>query len=379
MTEQVARNIHALSMSPLLLDGLLSAVVDQILVFGREGTILYANQSALKALDTTAEKIIGHHWASVDMPIDYFEPIKQNLPYVINQNMAVKKEVARLIAGEQQFFEYIITPIEAESLSDQLAVIQIRDITAHKRMIDAVHSTETRFGITLDNAPIGMAMLDVSGVFFTANKKLCEMLACSEKDLMGKNIRQLIVADDLDDLLIMIECMLDARQRSFQQNLRLLDSHNEPFWCQMTVTMVRNTTGQPHYFIVQLIDIRLQKELEILLAREQRYSDALLNQLPTAALVVDQSLQLKHWNNKLNLLLDYSDNELEQMNLSALLNLDEPERLHEIVSVGGMLDSVSLSDKAANRIECFLTCSRLPHEVDSLVIVQIFAGVQNQD
>ena len=378
MTEQAARNSYALSMSPLLLDGLLSAVVDQILVFSREGIILYANQSALKALDTEAVNIIGHHWSDVDMPVDYFEPIKQNLPYVINQNMAVKKEIDRLTGMEQQHFEYIISPIESDTSTDQMAVVHIRDITSHKRMLDAVHSTETRFGITLDNAPIGMAMLDVSGVFFTGNKKLCDMLATGEKDLMGKNIRQLVFEEDLDDLLIMIECMLDTRHRSFQQNLRLLDNENKPFWCQMTVTMVRNSIGQPHYFIVQIIDIRLQKELEIQLAHEQRFSHALLNQLPTATLVVDQSLKLTHWNSKLKQLLDYTDSELETLTLKTLLNLPE-DRLQEILAGKGAVDNVAITDKSANSIDCFLACTRLPTEIDSLVIVQIFAGMQPQE
>lgn len=353
----------------LMLDTLLSAMVDQIILIGRDGRIRYANNNVLTTLGCTHAQVFDQHWSDVVMPYGYFEPVKQHLPRVISQQRVVRIQHERKRNNDSAYFEYILTPVRGTEVP--LALVQIRDVTDQRKMNDAVQDSETRLGITLDNSPIGMAMLDVSGVLFSANQKLSELYAVSLKELTGKNIRSLIHTDDLEEFLVMVECMLEGQQRSFQQVLRIFDAAENACWVELTLTMVRNTLGQPHYFILQVVDIHVQKALEIENARLQRGSKILLNEIANPALLVDRNHSIKNWNNRVNMLFGYSDEDLATLSLTHLFVTDITADIQQYLQRGGTLEDVLMQDRVGNEIACDLRLIQLPAGEDGRYLLQV--------
>lgn len=357
--------------TPEMVDNLLSAIVDQIMLLSRDGKILYINQSMQKTLGLKPEDIVGLHWSEVIMPNGFFKPIRQHLPEVLGRKKAVCVQHERPVNNDTAYFEYLITPVSSDTGTAQMAMVQIRDISEQRQMNTAVEDSQTRLGITLDNSPIGMAMLDVGGVLFTCNQKLCEMYSVTHKSMLGKNIRKLIYEDDLEEFLVMIECMLEGKQLSFQQILRMCDDTQSTFWTELTMTMVRNSLGQPHYFIVQIVDIRFQKSLEIKVLQQQQYSDVLLNELSNAAIVVDGQGAIRQWNTKVNMLFGYSDQDLGELNLQALFTDEVAIKLDSYVEHGGTLESITMLDRLQHIFSCDLKFTTISESNETALLVQV--------
>ena len=82
----------------------------------------------------------------------------------------------------------------------------------HKALLDS----ENRFRNILENAPIGMAVVSITGTFMQVNHALCDMLGYTREELKQHTFQELTHPEDLErDLAYAIELQLS--QRSYYQ------------------------------------------------------------------------------------------------------------------------------------------------------------------
>ena len=85
-------------------------------------------------------------------------------------------------------------------LMNRAAVFQcnIRDITAKKRIIDALEDNEKKYFNLVDQSPDGLFLIESSGKITSVNKAMCKELAFSEEELLSMNIWDIIPEQFLD-------------------------------------------------------------------------------------------------------------------------------------------------------------------------------------
>jgi PAS domain S-box-containing protein len=85
-------------------------------------------------------------------------------------------------------------------LMNRAAVFQcnIRDITAHVRIIEALEENEKKYFNLVDQSPDGIFLIESSGKISSVNKAICRELAFSEEELLSMNIWDIVPEQNLD-------------------------------------------------------------------------------------------------------------------------------------------------------------------------------------
>src|SRR4030095_5281581 len=90
-------------------------------------------------------------------------------------------------------------PVEVSSniLPDGRWQAFARDVSERKRAEQALHESEERFRLTIDEAPIGMALVALDGRFVRVNRAFCEIVGYSPAELTELTIQAITHPDDL--------------------------------------------------------------------------------------------------------------------------------------------------------------------------------------
>lgn len=126
----------------------------------------------------------------------------------------------------------------------------------------ALAQSEALFRLTLQSAPIGMAIVSLDGRFRTVNRALCEMLGYDEEKTLRLRILDVTHPEDHDCDLAHIDEVLSGARHGYRMVKRYLHSSGRVVEVQLDVTLLRDAEGRPLHFISQIQDItqRMQEE-----------------------------------------------------------------------------------------------------------------------
>jgi diguanylate cyclase (GGDEF)-like protein/PAS domain S-box-containing protein len=154
------------------------------------------------------------------------------------------------------------------------------DARAEKdRAHDLTRASETRFRSAFDDAPIGIAMIDLDGGFARVNGSLCATTGYAEEDLLRMHIQDLAPSDDPEHLRDWTAHAGDEIERRFQR------ADGSIGWALWRHSPVADEASGSSYFISQCVDISQRKRAETELAFRAQHD--VLTRLPNRSLFVD--------------------------------------------------------------------------------------------
>ena len=109
-----------------------------------------------------------------------------------------------------------------------------QDVTESHRVEDALRAAEQLFRRAFDDAPIGMALIDLDGRWLRLNRALCQMLGRTEQQLRTTQLAELSHPDDRRLDRPLIKELLAGRRRSFAIEKRYL--HADGTWSTRSCT-----------------------------------------------------------------------------------------------------------------------------------------------
>ncbi|HLE84062.1 MAG TPA: PAS domain S-box protein [Thermoanaerobaculia bacterium] len=129
------------------------------------------------------------------------------------------------------------------------------------------------FGLACSEAAVGMCLLAPDGRFLRVNRAFCDLVGCSEAELLETGFAPLTHPDDLERSLDLQRRLLEGELASATIEKRYLHRTGRVVWVQLTVAVVGEPgTGGPRYFISQMVDITARREMEEALHRsEERF------------------------------------------------------------------------------------------------------------
>lgn len=146
------------------------------------------------------------------------------------------------------------------------------EILERKQVEEALRESEERFRKAFDYAAIGKALVALDGRWLKANSTLCEILGYSEQELLSLTFQDITHPDDLDTDLDYVQQLLRGEIRYCHLEKRYFHKQGHVVWILLSVSLVRDTEGQPLYFIGQIQDISERKRTEEALKdSEQRW------------------------------------------------------------------------------------------------------------
>ena len=151
------------------------------------------------------------------------------------------------------------------AISIASGLLILRDQVNRKKVRQAQSSlkeSESKFSEAFDNAAIGIALSDAEGQFLKVNQSLCEMTGHTEKELLQLTMQDITHEEDRAIDSKLIQELLDGESRAFTLKKRCLQKNQETIWVRLNVSLVRDTKGQPKFFVSEIEDITREKLLD---------------------------------------------------------------------------------------------------------------------
>ena len=121
------------------------------------------------------------------------------------------------------------------------------------------------FEKTFHYCAVGLAHVGIDGTFIRVNKKLCDFLDYSDQELTKLTFQDLTAPDHLDEDLDQLERLLEGQIDNYSIEKRYIRRDGKRVWAKLTVSLVRDDSNNPDYFISVVEDIdekkRIQSEL----------------------------------------------------------------------------------------------------------------------
>ncbi|APE01604.1 diguanylate cyclase [Alteromonas mediterranea] len=121
------------------------------------------------------------------------------------------------------------------------------------------------FEKTFHYCAVGLAHVGIDGTFIRVNQKLCDFLDYSDQELTKLTFQDLTSPDHLDEDLDQLERLLKGQIDNYSIEKRYIRRDGKRVWAKLTVSLVRDDSNNPDYFISVVEDIdekkRIQSEL----------------------------------------------------------------------------------------------------------------------
>jgi two-component system cell cycle sensor histidine kinase/response regulator CckA len=169
------------------------------------------------------------------------------------------------------------------------AVVQgtCQDVTEARRVEDALRAAEQLFRRAFDDAPIGMALIDLEGRWLRLNRAISQMLGRSEPELRTMQLSDLNHPDDRRLDRPLIKELLNGRRRSFALEKRYVHADGHLIHALVHVSLMHGDGERPLYFLCQLVDMTGRRRAEAERRAAQERMQAIIDNSPALVIVKD--------------------------------------------------------------------------------------------
>ena len=136
------------------------------------------------------------------------------------------------------------------------------DITAAKRAAEELKASEDRFRSAIEDAPLGMALVNPKGEISSVNSAFCMFLGHARADLILRDFNDLIWREtSVDEVNMQIDAE-NPRTEVYQGEHRFVHAEGHLRWGLLNISHAHGRRGQSDDLIIQVLDITERKEMD---------------------------------------------------------------------------------------------------------------------
>ncbi len=141
-----------------------------------------------------------------------------------------------------------------------------QDVTELADSERARRSAESRFRNAFENAPIGVALVEIDdqslGSFLAVNRAMCALTGYSEQELSASSLDEITAPEDRHLDSAQRRRLLRGKFDSYTVEKRFIHHEGHELWGQFSLSLARDTEGGPPYGILQMQDISERRRFE---------------------------------------------------------------------------------------------------------------------
>jgi len=311
MTENMRRREASLAEAQLMTQKLIESLPNPIFFKGRDGRYLGVNQAW--------EKLFG-------MPRDTFVGKTEYDLYPNDPELAKRLHADDQVLWDHpgtKTYETVVTTADGHrhdaiyykatfthadgSIAGLIGTII--DVTERKEL-------ERRYRETFDQAAVGIVHTAIDGRYLRVNQKFCEMLGYSESELVGRPVADFAHPEDREKGRKQRQLLWEGKLDKSREEKRYIRKDGGTIWTNRTVSLARDESGKPLYFIRVIEDITERKQAE------ERYR-ATFDNAPIGIMHTEiDTYRILHANPKLCEMLGYTLDELQEMTSTDVVHPD---------------------------------------------------------
>lgn len=215
------------------------------------------------------------------------QQIKPNIPVIIltgSMNEETAVECMKEGAADYVIKEHIkrIGPAIINALEQ--ADIKRQKIEAFNQLKE----NEEKFRLVFEAANVGKSLTLLTGEI-TVNKAFCDMLGYSRVELLNKKWQDITPPEDVKEIEGYLAQLISGEKETTRFEKRYIHKNGSYIWADVSVSIRRDNSGIPLYFIVTLVDITDRKNAELELKQKTERLSKLLN----ISLALNESVEKK--------------------------------------------------------------------------------------
>jgi PAS domain S-box-containing protein len=127
---------------------------------------------------------------------------------------------------------------------------------------ELVHRSQQHFLATFEHAAAGMSHVGLDGRLLRVNKAFCQLVGYTSAELLKMRFADITAPDDIGPDERMLAQTLNGQRERYALEKRYIHKDGHTVWAQITVALVRTSSGLPDYFISVTQDIGVAKAAE---------------------------------------------------------------------------------------------------------------------
>ncbi len=199
-----------------------------------------------------------------------------------------------------------------------------RDVNERRLLEQAVHKSEERFRIILEQMYDSYYEVDLAGNFTFVNDSVCRNLLYTREELLGKNFSFSVPPDEIKNMFVAFNQVFKTGQPNKAFTHKILRSDGKILHAETSIELSRDESGQPIGFRSISRDITERKQLEEALLEEKNFTDSVLDSMPGIFYTLDEKGNIIRWNKNEEKVTGYTGTELNNMN--AIYTIAEEDR-----------------------------------------------------
>ena len=308
-----------------LLRNVIDNLPDYVYVKDTKGRYILNNLSHVKALGASSpEEVAGK--SDFDFypkelaeryRIDEQEIISSGRPLISREEPRVNE------AGNRIWHSTTKVPIRGDGgrVIGLLGVTQ--DVTERKQAEEALEESEERFRTAFEDAPIGMALVGLDRCRFKANRALCEMLGYSEEELLGKDYLEHVHPEDREISVEHRRRALEGGPQSYTLERRYIHADGHVVWNLTSVSLIRDSKGEPSHLVCLHQDITERKRAEEKLRQSEKRFRSLTQNASDIITLLEVDGTIKYESPSIERILGYHPDELVGKNAFGYVHPDD--------------------------------------------------------
>jgi diguanylate cyclase (GGDEF)-like protein/PAS domain S-box-containing protein len=131
-----------------------------------------------------------------------------------------------------------------------------------QQIFKAHRESEECFRAIFENALVGSMLLTPDGQIIKVNLMLENLLGYMTNEMNSLNIKDIIFPDDYENDRDLYQSMLDGLRNYYQIEKRIVTNYDTVIWGMLSVSVVRDESGGPHFVVYMIDDISARKGVE---------------------------------------------------------------------------------------------------------------------
>jgi two-component system, cell cycle sensor histidine kinase and response regulator CckA len=242
--------------------------IDGMLVLDQEGRVLLANPAACEMLNRSPETITGQN-VGIPLAVANYADMELQRP-----------------DGSRCLVEMKLAEIEWEGRPALLA--SLRDITERQQVEEALHRVERRSQALIENAPDGIALVDMNDRIIFASPSALRIFGYEETDEIANSPAEYTHPEDLNMVLTAIASIFENPALTPTVQYRFRHSSGEWLWVESTFTNLLNDDSV-NAIVINFRDITKRKQMEGAQAAQKQRLQRILDAVPDGIVLLDNA------------------------------------------------------------------------------------------
>jgi PAS domain S-box-containing protein len=125
-----------------------------------------------------------------------------------------------------------------------------------------LRESEDRFQKIFEHAPVGMCVARVDGRLLQMNAAFCQMLGCTEQEMIGRSWVEFCHPEELDAAVQTRNSLWQDSAPTSEVVRRYIHRNGTVVWANVRISLIKKDDGSPLYSVVHVEDITERKRTE---------------------------------------------------------------------------------------------------------------------